>query len=72
MYVYTTTQLPTTRDQIYRMSGDDSLTLLYVDMHEQGIKSFARARSFTNNLEDHFWTDARVRADFLVRGADAC
>jgi hypothetical protein len=33
----------------------------------QGIKSFARFRGFGNNLEDHFFTDARVRADFLVR-----
>lgn len=52
---------------IYLTSGDDS-PIICVYMHPQGIKSFARFRGFTNNLEDHFWTDARVRADFMVRG----
>lgn len=57
---------------IYWTSGDDS-PIIYVYIHPQGIKSFARFRGFTNNLEDHFWTDARVRADFMVRGLmDGC
>lgn len=58
-------------DQVIALAGElrVQLVLPFVDQWDWvgGIKSFARFRGFCNNLEDHFWTDAQVRADFLVR-----